>query len=52
MDKPGLFINLDKGRCPKKNEIYGNFSQVSDPPPPPLLGTPISQKKSVVYFAF
>ena len=32
--------------------LFGNFSQMADPPHPPLLGTPYSKKKFIVYFAF
>ena len=33
--------------------LFGNFSQNAGPPPhPPLLGTPYSKKKIIVYFAF
>ena len=44
----------DKVRTQKKiTVLFGNFSQVADPPPhPPLLGTPYSKKNFIVYFAF
>ena len=48
-----LFIKCgDKVRSQKQiTGLFGNFSQVADPPPP-LLGTPYSKKKFIVYFAF
>ena len=36
----------------KKTILFGNFSQTSDPPHPPLLGTPYPKKNFSVYFAF
>ena len=44
----------DKVRSHKKiTGLFGNFSQMADPPPhPPLLGTPYSKKNFIVYFAF
>ena len=29
--------------------LFGNFSQVADPPHPPLLGTPYSKKKKLSF---
>ena len=36
----------------KKTILFGNLSQTSDPPQPPLLGTPYPKKFFSVYFAF
>ena len=38
-DNPN-FVAGTKGGLPKKTVFFGNFSQMADPPPPPLLGTP------------
>ena len=37
---------------PPKNWIFWEFFPNVGPPPPPLLGTPVSKKQSMVYFAF
>ena len=37
---------------PQKWDFLGIFPKCRTPPPPPLLGTPVSKKKSGVYFAF
>ena len=42
--------NLRDAPNKKNGIIWEFFSSVG--PPPPLLGTPVSKKKSVVYFAF
>ena len=46
-----IWASLSKVRTQKKiTVLFGNFSQVADPP---LLGTPYSKKKKIiVYFAF
>ena len=36
----------------KKTILFGNFSQTSDPPHPPPLGTPYPKNFFSVYFAF
>ena len=54
--RPQDFLLWDNAevRCQKKiTVLFGNFSQMADPPPhPPLLGTPYSKKNFIVYFAF
>ena len=43
-----LLLSTILGTLPqKKTGFFGNFSQVSGPPPPPLLGTPVSKKRGL-----
>ena len=47
-----LHVQAVRDAVKKKNGIFWEFFPSVGPPPPPLLGTPVSKKKSVVYFAF